>query len=476
MTSVGLKIRSLLVAAVILLMSFFSGCEKVEASASVRSAPEVNAVRFDVLGDDVMPIGCWWAPYDASDVTINGTASPDWVSDEYFGLLRDSGINFISHSNDLFPDDRASISKMLDLCEKYGIGYFVKDTRLKEIADPQLLEMLTFSYLRKEYCLGIHLGDEPEGSEIESFKSIYDTFAKTIYSKNKYLYVNLFPSYAGGESLSGSHRSYVERFANATGASFISYDNYPFLKADTGVTENLPPTYFKDLSTLRSVANEYGVPFWTFVQTGGQWEEYIGKSSAPLFPSKAETLWNVNTCLAYGAKAIQYFTFMQPLFFADAGGGNYDFGRNGMIGADGRKTQWYDYVKQANAQIAATDHVLMSSRQAGVLACGYWENRLPISDKPGGAFVKAWRELIGISSESSDGAIVGCFDYVFETDKCKSAFYVVNCDVYSRQNITLDFDAIYDFEITIDGTYSEASGGKLSVALEPGSSALVVLK
>lgn len=475
MNSVLSKIKRLFAASLILFSAVFSGCEKVEASASVRTAPEIDVVAFDVFGDDVMPVGCWWGPYDASEITMNGVASPEWVSDEYFELLQDSGINFVSYSNDFFPENRASISKMLDLCEKYKIGYFVRDPGLKEINDPILLEMLTYSYLRKEYCLGICVGDEPKASAIDGFKNIYDTFSKTVYSKNKYLFANLFPSYAGGESLGGSYGNYLEKFVQTTGTSFLSYDNYPFLQSGTGVTENLPSTFFDDLSSVRSVASKYGIPFWTIVQTGGQWEEYIGKPSAPLFPTKGETLWNVNIYLAYGAKEVQYFTFIQPPFFANAGD-YYDFGRNGMIGADGKKTQWYDYVKQANEQIAAIDHVLMSSRQAGVLACGYWENRLPLRDKPGGAFVKSWRELKGISSENSSGAIVGCFDYVFEPGKCKSAFYVVNCDVYSTQNITLDFDAIYDFGLTIDGSYSEASGGELSVTLAPGSAALVVLK
>lgn len=44
---------------------------------------------------------------------------------------------------------------------------------------------------------------------------------------------------------------------------------------------------------------------------------------------------------------------------------DYDFDRNGLIGADGTTTKWFDYAKAMNAQIAAVDDVLMAATLEG---------------------------------------------------------------------------------------------------------------
>lgn len=447
-------------------------------AATVREAEAFYSVTYDLFGDDVMPLGVWWGPYaSTSGDEINGVTKPDYVSDEIFQLLKDSGVNFISCSSDQFPDARASILDTLEYCRKYGIGYFVQDTRLLNVNSGEEIEELVQEYITHPNCLGVHLTDEPRAETIENLRAPYEAFSQTEYAADKQLYVNMLPSYAGTDRLGGTHYNYLKKFLETTKSAFLSYDNYPFRSQNQGTTYGMPSSYFEDLSTARKVANENEVPFWVFVQAGGQWEEQVGKASLPLFPNEGETMWNINTCLAYGAKAIQYFTFLQPTQFADAGNNDRDYQRNGMIGVMGNKTQWYYYVQKANVQIAAIDHILMNSAQMGVLATGYWKDRISSADKPADAGERSWRELSDISSDNEDaGVIVGCFDYSFEEGKSRSAYYIVNTDVNEKQKVTLRFDKKYGYDIIQRGQSVGVTGKTVTLTLERGEGVMLALR
>ena len=455
-----------------------TACNHAPVSAEVRKAQPYYSVSYDVLGgEDVMPIGVWWGPYaSTSGSTVNGITQPDYVTDEIFTLLKESGANFIACSADQYPDAGESIQKTLELCEKYGIGYFIQDSRILNAETAADIENYAADYITHNNCLGIHLTDEPFISEIDALGPVYKAFAETSFAADKQIYVNMLPSYSGTDRLGGTHYSYLTKFVQTTGTEFLSYDNYPFRSKDQGTTYSIPSSYFEDLSTVRKVAEENHIPYWVFVQAGGQWEEQVGKPSNPLFPNEGETLWNINTCLAYGAKSIQYFTFLQPTHFADAGNDNYDYQRNGMIGVMGNKTQWYYYIQKANIEIAAIDHVLMKSAHMGVLATGFWKDRLA-ADIPEDSDGNSWRELQGLSSTGEDaGAIVGCFDYNFEGDKSRSAFYVVNSDSSAKQQISLNFNNNYRYEVIQRGKSVTVSGTDITLTLERGEGALIVLQ
>lgn len=482
------KVLSLILC-VVVMMTVFSACGKNDSAmeliqgnnytpADVREAEPVYSVTYDLLGDNVMPLGVWWGPYGSvAGDEINGVTKPDYLTDEMFRLLKDSGVNFISCSPDQFPDARGSILKTLELCEKFDIGYFVQDSRLMTVEDAETAETLVQEYIEHPNCFGVHLTDEPFIEEMEGLRTPYRVFSETKYAGNKQLYVNMLPSYSGTDRLGGTHYDYLTKFLETTNSPFLSYDNYPFRMQNTGTTYGLPSSYFKDLSVVRKVANEHEIPFWVFVQAGGQWEEQVGKPSLPLFPNEGETLWNINTCLAYGAKSIQYFTFLQPTHFANAGGNLRDYQREGMVGVMGNKTQWYYYIQKANQQIAAIDHILMNSAQKGVLATGFWADRIAESDKPSDCGERSWRELQNISSDNEEtGIIIGCFDYSFEKEKSRSAYYIVNTDVTNKQKVTLHFDKKYGYDIIQRGKSVGVTGKTVTLTLERGEGVMLALR
>ena len=448
-------------------------------AAAVRTAETFHSVSFENLGgSNVMPLGVWWGPYGStSGDTINGMTQPNYLTDEIFQALKDSGVNFIAASADQYPDASDSITKVLDLCEKYDIGYFVQDRRVKGAETAADVISLVENYITHPAALGLHLADEPFTGDIEPLGPAYKAFSETEYAANKQVYVNLLPSYAGTNRLGGSYYSYLTRFVETTNTKFLSYDNYPFRSQDQGTTYSMPASYFSDLSIVRKVANEHDIPFWVFVQAGGQWEEQRGKPSEPLFPNEGETMWNINTCLAYGAKSIQYFTFLQPTYFADAGGNERDYQRNSMLGVMGNKTQWYYYIQKANVQISAIDHILMNSAHMGVMATGYWKDRIDGGDKPIGGGDRAWRELTSFtSSDEETGVMIGCFDYNFERNNSRSAYYVVNTDSKNKQTVTLNFSKKYGYDVIQRGVSVGVTGKSVTLTLECGEGVMLALR
>ena len=133
-------------------------------------------------------------------------------------------------------------------------------------------------------------------------------------------------------------------------------------------------------------------------------------------PSEEQFYWNMNTSLAFGAQGIQYFPLIQPYHFAYAGNNAadnmWDFERNGLIGAFGNKTQWYDYAQAANAHVGAIDHVLMNSYNDQIIALGNASNNLsvlindPTMDVTN---VANYKKLTGVSAGAN--VLIGCFDY-----------------------------------------------------------------
>ena len=265
-----------------------------------------------------------------------------------------------------------------------------------------------------------------------------------------------------GDSSAMNYEEYLRAYLEKVSTKFLSYDHYPFKQQNDGITKS---SYFNNLSIVRKLANEYKIPFWVFVQAGGQHEEYEIETK-PVFPNEAELLWNVNTCLAYGAKSIQYFTFLQPLQFTYAPNGARDYTRNGMIGAMGNINQWYYYVQKANKQVAAVDHVLMNSASMGIIKGGEVADACILGDEviESGSF----RELQKVVA---DDYIIGCFDYYGGT-----ALYVVNNSVTEKNDIELHFSDKYGYDIIQRGNKYSVAAKTVTLTLEKGEGVLVTLK
>ena len=226
--------------------------------------------------------------------------------------------------------------------------------------------------------------------------------------------------------------------------------------------------YFYDLSIVRRVADDYGIPFWTFIQAGSQWNDSQNYfDTEGYYPDEGEFDWNINTCLAFGSKGISYFPYIQPYYFAYAKSTDFDFERNGMIGAWGNKNRWYYYAQNISKHIQAIDEVLMNSVSKGVIASG--EQAVKDTSMAEDVMLEgtSWRELATVEGD----AVIGCFNYQGHT-----ALYVVNYSQEYAQKVNLIFKNTVNITMIQNAESSRLKGRDMILDLAAGEGVLLVLE
>ena len=102
-----------------------SGSEKV-VKAPVYPVEEVYKYTFDALGEDVMPIGGYYAPFGGYG--LNGEYIESTITDEVYKGISDSGLNFIIASTIDYSRDHDNAVLSYELAEKYNAMLFMRDS------------------------------------------------------------------------------------------------------------------------------------------------------------------------------------------------------------------------------------------------------------------------------------------------------------------------------------------------------------
>ncbi len=492
----------------------------------------VPAETYDFLGgDEVMPITGFHGPYSARTENENGEAIfYNYLTDDIFQLIADSGINIISQANNNYNSGDYLVEAALEKAEKYGLGMLVTDSVLYDSAndgtynnmkDLNDIAARIGKYSQYDSFLGMFLCDEPYTEE-------FNTYGRYVFSgempelaalKNFHNYLDIANELNGFANLQGyinllsysttnypntlqgwfgikdaakakvAYDGYMNLLLdeqNGANGKVLSFDKYQFGSADSTVVA--AEQYFNALDVIRMKAQEREVPFWTHVQLGGDFRDggSTAATNTAAIPTEAETYWQIHMPLAFGAKGIEYFTLIQPYHFsyddesgtADCSSAGYcnslgadcghghDFDRNGLIGANGQPTVHYAYAKKANKQIAAIDEVLMKAKSKGVVAAG----QHAVNNIQGlDSAISGTSILNRVDVSSGYGAVVGCFDY-----KDTEAYYVVNYDVTDSQDITLGFSAAQSYSVIADGEKSLGQGNEVTLHIGPGEGVLVV--
>lgn len=443
------------------------GCS-VEEKAEVlpMEVEEVNTLTFDTTGgEDVMPIAAYYGPM-GSTYCYNGEKQPNFITDEWFEIIAESGVNLLNHSYTDYAGEPANAIEMLELGEKYNLGICVYDSMILNGTGMSLAQMADRISEYSDYpaFTGLYVVDEPQWAEFslgDGTRTIdrYAPILQGLAELGVHGYANALPDY-GQTNKSGNYDDYLNYFIESCNLPYISYDSYVW---DEGHTmEN----YFYNLSVVRESAMKYNIPFWTFIQTGSQWNDQMARfeSKTPYYPNEKQFQWNVNVNLAYGAQGIQYFTLFQPNYYAWAESEPFDFQRNGMIGAWGNLNEWYFYAQNINKHIAVIDEVLMHAKNKGVIVTSEQGKEDNVASKcimQG----EAWRELVSVDGD----AMIGCFNY-----QGKTALYVVNYDYEYAQHITLHFNDKYNVSVTYDAEKSHIRTDELTLTMQAGYGALIV--
>lgn len=423
-----------------------------------------------IVSKDVMPIAGFFGPYPQAKEHKH--ILPNLISDEIYEMIADAGIKLIVYSNIDYQKAPDLVMKSLDLGHKYGIGQYIFDSTVLDYAgndkiDVEVLKEQIGKYNTHPAFRGMYIVDEPRTAyylptdgtkDIDKFVKLADILQ---YQLGYDCYLNMFPVW----NLPVNQQNfikYVDEFCTTLNPKVVSWDKYPFsTKDDISV-------YFYIMSLMRDYAKKMHVPFWAAIQAGGQWNDEKKRfdSEVPYYPNEAQLHWNVNTCLAFGAQGLYYFPLMQPKHFAWAESTEWDFKRNGIVGANGVKNEWHEYAKRINRQIRAVDEVLMNSVHQGVITSGVKAKedvRLTTCILESGQF----RELVSVVGE----AMIGCFDYCGKT-----ALYVVNYSMEQPQNITLCLNDMHHVKMIQKTESSCMSTQKVMLEMTAGEGVLLVIE
>ncbi len=360
---------------------------------------------------NVMTIAAFCPPQTP---TTRGGGFENRITLTQYEYMAECGINTVyGHSEVVGTDTEEYVFKALDLAEKTGLRYFVRDAIAREYMTlgedgkgskdfrtltRQERDDLDERFVRSlnRYCNhpafgGITFWDEPG---YDSFDGI--AAAKAVFERvcpDKVFYVNHFPYYItpeqyqfgfwcnrdkvkatvpefkvteGGRNID-RYKFLYESFIEKVKPEMFSYDAYPFLtlgSCKTGIHEVLYelPQY------LHEMEKKNGTPYWVYLQAGGLWE---GKSDVRI-PTRAETRLDVYVPLLYGAKGLQVFPYMHPNdWITDE---TVDCG---LVNKHGKKTERFYWYKDIFAHVRAMSDRLLNAEYKGIIKVGRYENGLP---------------------------------------------------------------------------------------------------
>lgn len=197
---------------------------------------------------------------------------------------------------------------------------------------------------------GYVLADEPTGPEIAPLQQ---EIRRLRFIDNRHcFYINLMPWWGDWiltRTLTSDYQSYVEAAAE-TDAEQISFDNYPV--TNTGIRDD----WYRNLELIRQVSISRRKPFWAFVLSTPHW-------IYPL-PTLGTLRMQVFSNLAYGAQAIQYYTYWTPMPV-----GEHDY-HDGPVDNLGNPTATYSLVRTVNSEIKALSPIFADATVESVTHTG----------------------------------------------------------------------------------------------------------
>lgn len=454
-----------------------SGTKNVEIVA--MEPEESHALSFDFIGGkDVMPIAGYYGPY-AGDWSRDGNALPEFISDEIFEKLSESGLNMIVYSLTDYKNAPAQVNKMLELGSKYNIGMYVKDSNVigpkgEDTVSVEEAAAYISKYSHYPAFCGMYLQDEPNTSyyvpgdgskDVDLFTELGDLFRNQLDIN---FYANAYPMIENYDT--EPYRRYLDEFFETFQPRVLTTTNYAFaaMAGQGNKRETNYENYFRGLSIMREYAQKYEVPFWSYINAGSQFndDQNVFDSETPYLPDEALFRWSASAALAYGAQGFNIFLVVQPYFFGYAKSQTFDSYRNGLIGVLGTKNAWYYYLQNLSEHIGAIDEVLMNSVNKGVIVSGEKAKKDNVQSEciiESGTF----QELQSVNGD----AMVGCFNY-----NGKTALYVMNYSIDYAQHITLEFDKAHNIDIVQQAEKSYVNAQSLTLDIEAGDGVLLVVQ
>jgi hypothetical protein len=306
--------------------------------------------RFAVIGF-VATIGAATLAAQNGRLPIMTWPGPDaaLLNPETFRLVAEAGFSV----NMSFLGGREANLKALELARAAGLKLMVQDDRIsKLLEDPapalDLLDAVVADYKGHPAFYGYFVTDEPNASKFERLGAIVAKLRALDPAHPAY--INLFPTYANETQLgTPTYEEHVTRYLDAVRPPFLSFDHYPV------TTSGLRSDYYRNLEIVRAMALERGLDLWAFT--------LVTPHAVYPPPTAGHVRLQLWSDIAYGAKALQYFTFVTP------GGTDYAWG-SGLVDKSGRPGPAFPIARDVNAEIRGVEGLILRWRSVAVYHTG----------------------------------------------------------------------------------------------------------
>lgn len=312
-------------------------------------------------------------------------------SSELFPAMKEAGIDiYLGRYKDV-----ATTLKMLDIAKASGVKLITSCPELKSDVEATVKQLMYHPAL-----YGYYLKDEPETWDLPEL----GIWVKQIQAidKTNLCYINLYPNWAWGKE---KYAANVQSFIGQVPVPFVSFDNYPIVEINKAPSI-LRPDWYRNLEEISDASKKAKLPFWAFALA---WSHDLDSVHHYAVPTLAELRLQVFSDLAYGAQAIQYFTFY------------------GAIDKNG-KTPVYGLLQTINKEIENLSSVFL-----GATVISVWHTGSQIPD--GTRSVGKLPEPIKSLSTRENGAIVSLLE------KGDNQYLViVNRDYRNTMALSIDVD------------------------------------
>lgn len=364
-----------------------------------------------------------------------------FIDEKNFQDYKDCGFTYLMPEMDAeyemgknFED--TALKEYMDLAEKMNIPVLAFSGTLVQMTstgDPRLTEdqkeflsKMVKDLSQYKVFKGFTFRDEPSCTMSKSFKVVKE-YIDSI-NPDLYYYTSMLPIYASDLSLystenqddrEAAYKDYIDTFSDALGT--FGYDSYPLftdpIKNATYVRED----WFQNLRLVAESAKEKGYDATITIQSvseGTPDGEYTTVHQY-LPTKKTQITYQAYCALAYGFKAINYYTYWQHWQNTDeftiySAMVNYPE-ENGQ---EAVKTDAYYAVKEANEELKKFDHVFLSFDWEGTMALTDEDKTMSNLLKQAGDYQSPRID----SAIATEETIIGCM----KDDKGYDGYMIVN--------------------------------------------------
>lgn len=385
------------------------------------------------------------------------------LATERIDELRDSGITLLAIDDCGVPTNR----EILHYCHTVGLPAMIIDHRVTAaVFDPlhreELLRAVVNDYTDCPALHSYYVVDEPHSRDFASLGEVLAILRRLDPAREGY--INLFPNYASDAQLGNTdYREHLEQYLQIVRPDFLSYDHYHLMQEKVSTDLELEdarqnailhdsyrqidrPGFFDNLELVRTAANAADIPFMLIV--------LLTEHGPYRNLHEGEIRYEVYQALAYGSARISYFTYWTPPH------DDIWHWKNGMITADGEKTQHYYDVQKINRELQTLGRALGGARSRAVWHIGSEPDTL----------ITPWQDgHAGIAALQADRLTISAFD--------NGMLLLANKDFSAPQTITLtptDGKTFYRCD-PFGGVWEPLplTDGVLTLTLSPGDAALL---